>query len=124
MEEFTGLFDLPGEGFVAQLRNGGQSSLYDRQGLQYLILQRKQEGLDAEALRQQRAQLRDVEARDEARDPYLPHEEVLLVVAPPLEGLVDREDGLHDDEDGAEQQVALAQRVGAVRRQTARGERS
>ena len=57
MEEFTGLFDLPGEGFVAQLHNGGQSSLYDRQGLQYLILQRKQEGLGAEAAEQALARM-------------------------------------------------------------------
>ena len=61
MEEFTGLFDLPGEGFVAQLRNGGQSSLYDRQGLQYLILQRKQEGQDAEAAEQALARMNSVQ---------------------------------------------------------------
>jgi len=61
MEEFTGLFDLPGEGFVAQLRNGGQSSLYDRQGLQYLILQRKQEGLGAEAAEQALARMNAVQ---------------------------------------------------------------
>ena len=61
MEEFTGLFDLPGEGFVAQLRNGGQSSLYDPQGLQYLILQRKQEGLGAEAAEQALARMNAVQ---------------------------------------------------------------
>ncbi|MBT6348411.1 MAG: hypothetical protein HOJ50_04575 [Proteobacteria bacterium] len=61
MEEFTGLFDLPGEGFVAQLRNGGQSSLYDRQGLQYLILQRKQEGLDTEVAEQALARMNAVQ---------------------------------------------------------------
>ena len=61
MEEFTGLFNLPGEGFVAQLRNGGQSSLYDRQGLQYLILQRKQEGQDAEAAEQALARMNSVQ---------------------------------------------------------------
>ena len=61
MEEFTGLFNLPGEGFVAQLRNGGQSSLYDRQGLQYLILQRKQEGLGAEAAEQALARMNAVQ---------------------------------------------------------------
>ena len=61
MEEFTGLFNLPGEGFVAQLRNGGQSSLYDRQGLQYLILQRKQEGQDAEAAEQALARMSAVQ---------------------------------------------------------------
>ena len=61
MEEFTGLFNLPGEGFVAQLRNGGQSSLYDRQGLQYLILQRKQEGQDTEAAEQALARMNAVQ---------------------------------------------------------------
>ena len=61
MEEFTGLFNLPGEGFVAQLRNGGQSLLYDRQGLQYLILQRKQEGQDAEAAEQALARMNSVQ---------------------------------------------------------------
>ena len=61
MEEFTGLFNLPGEGFVAQLRNGGQSSLYDRQGLQYLILQRKQEGQDAEAAERALARMNAVQ---------------------------------------------------------------
>ena len=61
MEEFTGLFNLPGEGFVAQLRNGGQSSLYDRQGLQYLILQRKQEGQDAGAAEQALARMNSVQ---------------------------------------------------------------
>jgi len=61
IEEFTGLFNLPGEGFVAQLRNGGQSSLYDRQGLQYLILQRKQEGQDAEAAEQALARMNSVQ---------------------------------------------------------------
>ena len=61
MEEFTGLFNLPGEGFVAQLRNGDQSSLYDRQGLQYLILQRKQDGQDAEAAEQALARMNSVQ---------------------------------------------------------------
>ena len=61
MEAFTGLFNLPRAGFVAQLRNGGQSSLYDRQGLQYLILQRKQEGQDAEAAEQALARMNAVQ---------------------------------------------------------------
>ena len=61
MEEFTGLFNLPEEGFVAQLRNGSQSSLYDRQGLQYLILQRKQEGEDTEAAEQALARMNSVQ---------------------------------------------------------------
>ena len=44
-----GLFNLPGEGFVAQLRNSTGTVLYDKQGLQFLILQRKELGLEARA---------------------------------------------------------------------------
>ena len=49
-EQFSGLFNLPGEGFVAQIRIGTDARLYDRQGLQHLILKRKQTGEDARAL--------------------------------------------------------------------------
>ena len=49
-EQFTGLFNLPGEGFVAQIRIGTDARLYDRQGLQHLILERKQVGEDARVL--------------------------------------------------------------------------
>ena len=49
-EQFSGLFNLPGEGFVAQIRIGTDARLYDRQGLQHLILERKQTGEDALAL--------------------------------------------------------------------------
>ena len=49
-EQFTGLYNLPGEGFVAQIRIGTDARLYDRQGLQHLILERKQTGEDARAL--------------------------------------------------------------------------
>ena len=48
-QEFAGLFNLPGEGFVAQLRDPTGTVLYDRQGLQFLILQRKELGLEARA---------------------------------------------------------------------------
>ena len=48
-QEFAGLFNLPGEGFVAQLRTSNGTVLYDRQGLQSLILQRKELGLEARA---------------------------------------------------------------------------
>ena len=47
-QEFSGLFNLPGEGFVAQLRNSTGTVLYDKQGLQFLILQRKESGLDTQ----------------------------------------------------------------------------
>jgi len=49
-EQFTGLYNLPGEGFVAQIRIGADARLYDRQGLQHLILERKQTGKDVRAL--------------------------------------------------------------------------
>ena len=49
-EQFSGLFNLPGEGFVAQIRIGTDARLYDRQGLQHLILKRKQTGKDVRAL--------------------------------------------------------------------------
>ena len=49
-EQFTGLFNMPGEGFVAQIRIGTDARLYDRQGLQHLILKRKQIGEDVRVL--------------------------------------------------------------------------
>ena len=48
-QEFLGLFNLPGEGFIAQLRDSTGTILYDKQGLQFLILQRKELGLEARA---------------------------------------------------------------------------
>ena len=48
-QEFLGLFNLPGEGFVAQLRDPTGTVLSDKQGLQFLILQRKELGLEARA---------------------------------------------------------------------------
>ena len=48
-QEFSGLFNLPGEGFVAQLRNSTGTVLYDKQGLKFLILQRKESGLETRA---------------------------------------------------------------------------
>ena len=49
-EEFCGLFNLPGEGFIAQVRTEMGTFLYDRQGLQYVILERKQQGLCTAAM--------------------------------------------------------------------------
>ena len=48
-QEFLGLFNLPGEGFIAQLRDPTGTGLYDKQGLQFLILQRKESGLETRA---------------------------------------------------------------------------
>ena len=49
-EQFCGLFNLPGGGFIAQVRTEMGTFLYDRQGLQYVILERKQQGLCAAAM--------------------------------------------------------------------------
>ena len=49
-EQFCGLFNLPGEGFIAQVRTEMGTFLYDRQGLQYVILERKKQGLCAAAM--------------------------------------------------------------------------
>ena len=43
-----GIYGIPGEGFVVELHQDGNAALYDRQGLQYRILQRKQAGLDTQ----------------------------------------------------------------------------
>ena len=48
-QEFSGLFNLPCEGFVAELLTSNGTVLYDRQGLQFLILQRKESGLETRA---------------------------------------------------------------------------
>ena len=56
-QEFSGLFNLPGEGFIAQLRNSTGTVLYDKQGLQFLILQRKESGLETRAAEQALARI-------------------------------------------------------------------
>ena len=61
MEKLTGLFNLPGEGFVVQLRDGTTSSLYDKQGLQFLILDRKQKGLDTAVAEKALAQMNPIQ---------------------------------------------------------------
>ncbi len=42
-----GIYNLPGEGFVVELRHGTATYLFDKQGLQHRILEKKQRGLDA-----------------------------------------------------------------------------
>ena len=42
----VGIFSMPGEGLVVELGVDNGTALFDRQGLQYRILQRKREGLD------------------------------------------------------------------------------
>ena len=61
-QEFAGLFNLPGEGFVAQLRDPTGTVLYDKQGLQFLILQRKELGLEARAAEEALARITSLSA--------------------------------------------------------------
>ena len=42
----VGVFNMPGEGLVVELGLEEGTALFDRQGLQYRIIQRKQAGLD------------------------------------------------------------------------------
>ena len=60
-QQFAGLFNLPGEGFVAQLRDHAGTLLYDRQGLQFLILKRKQQGLDTSAAEEALARIKSLD---------------------------------------------------------------
>ena len=56
-EKFSGLFSLPGEGFVAEIRFGTDTRLYDRKGLQHLIRKRKQVGENIQALEEALARI-------------------------------------------------------------------
>ncbi len=42
----VGIFSMPGEGLVVELGTESGTALYDKQGLQYRIIQRQQAGLD------------------------------------------------------------------------------
>lgn len=42
----VGIFSMPGEGLVVELGMKQGTALYDRQGLQHRIIQRKQDGFD------------------------------------------------------------------------------
>ena len=45
--ELGDIYNLPGEGFVVELRQGGTTHLFDRQGLQHRILEKRRQNLDA-----------------------------------------------------------------------------
>ena len=42
----VGIFSMPGEGLVVELGFARTTALFDKQGLQYRIIRRKQKGLD------------------------------------------------------------------------------
>ncbi len=42
-----GIYNIPGEGFVVELQLPDATYLFDRQGLQHRIIEKKQKGIDA-----------------------------------------------------------------------------
>ncbi len=61
-EETTlgGIYTVPGEGFVVELVQGGTTHLFDKQGLQYRILTKRQRGLDTTVEEKALAQVNNV----------------------------------------------------------------
>ncbi len=49
MSEIGGIYNIPGEGFIVEIIDDDRSMLFDRRGLQYRILQRKQQSMDTSA---------------------------------------------------------------------------
>ncbi len=45
--ELGGIYNIPGEGFVVELQLSNTTYLFDRQGLQHRIIEKKQKGYDA-----------------------------------------------------------------------------
>lgn len=45
--ELGSIYNLPGEGFVVELHQANSIYLFDKQGLQHRILEKKRQGLDS-----------------------------------------------------------------------------
>ncbi len=45
--EIGGIYSLPGEGFVVELQFDNSTHMFDKQGLQHRIIEKKQKGIDA-----------------------------------------------------------------------------
>ena len=45
--ELGGIYNIPGEGFVVELHFETTTNMFDKQGLQHRIIEKKQKGLDA-----------------------------------------------------------------------------
>jgi len=43
---FTQVYRMPGEGLIAEFRDGGETVWYDCDGLRYCIMQKRSKGLD------------------------------------------------------------------------------
>ena len=58
--ELGGVYTIPGEGFVVELKQDDTTHLFDKQGLQYRIVTKKQLGLDASVEEKALAQINNV----------------------------------------------------------------
>ena len=45
--ELGGIYNIPGEGFVVELHQLGTTHIFDKQGLQYRIIEKNRKGYDA-----------------------------------------------------------------------------
>lgn len=45
--ELGGIFNIPGEGFIVELHFESSTYMFDKQGLQHRIIEKKRQGLDA-----------------------------------------------------------------------------
>ena len=61
--QLGGIYTLPGEGFVVELKQDGTTHLFDKQGLQFRIVTKKQLGLDASIEEKALARINNVSAR-------------------------------------------------------------
>ncbi len=56
--EFIGLYVIPGEGTVAALRQSVETQLFDKQGLEWKIVEKKKNGEDTSVEEQALAQVK------------------------------------------------------------------
>ena len=59
--EFIGLYVIPGEGTVAALRVRGETELFDKQGLEWIIVEKRKAGADSSVEEQALAQVKQNE---------------------------------------------------------------
>ncbi len=56
--DFVGLYVIPGEGTVAALGNAKETQLFDKQGLEWIIVEKKKAGSDTRVEEQALAQVK------------------------------------------------------------------
>ncbi len=56
--KFVGLYVIPGEGTVAALKSSRETQLFDKQGLEWIIIEKKKDGQDTSVEEQALAQVK------------------------------------------------------------------